>query len=112
MLGRGPFQRRTLTGPFLQRLPIDGNCLFELRRPALALPETRKRIAQISLGLDPVERHSLPGPFLYGLAIGSNRLFELRRPALTLPETGKRIAQIAPRDRRYPPPIGRAWRRG
>src|SRR5258707_2163168 len=94
MLGRGPFPRRALTGPFLQCLPIDSDCLFELRRPTLTLPETGKRIAQISLGRSPVERHSLAGPFLHGLAIASNRLFELTHPALELPETGNRIAPI------------------
>ena len=37
VLGHGPVERHALAGPFLQRLAIGGDGLFEPRRPALAL---------------------------------------------------------------------------
>src|SRR5262249_28791491 len=35
----GPLERRPFAGEFLQRFAIGSNGLFELRRPALALPK-------------------------------------------------------------------------
>src|SRR6516162_2506964 len=52
---RGPIQGRALAGPFFQRLAIGNNCLFELRRPALAFPEKLQSNTQIILGLGPLE---------------------------------------------------------
>jgi hypothetical protein len=45
-LGRSPLERRTLARYFLQRLTKGSNRLFELRRPALTLPEGLQGIAQ------------------------------------------------------------------
>src|SRR5258708_38922105 len=70
------------------------NGLFEPRRPALALSEGGKRMAQIVLGRGPLERHALAGPFLQRLAIASDGLVKLRRSGLALPQSPKRIAEI------------------
>jgi hypothetical protein len=43
---------------FLQGLAIGGDRLLKPRRPALALAERRKRIAEIVLGHGPAERHA------------------------------------------------------
>src|SRR5262249_7843322 len=72
----GPVKRHALAGPFLQRLVKGDNGLFEVHRPALALPDDLKRGAQVVLGLGPVERHALAGPFLQHLAICNDSLFE------------------------------------
>src|SRR5215471_3139411 len=92
--GPGPSERRALARPFLQRLAIGCDGLFELRRPTLAFSEYAKRIAQIVLGCGPIKRHALAGLFLQCLAIGDNGLFELRRPTLAFSEYAKRTAQI------------------
>ena len=89
----GPIERHALAGPFLQRLAIGDDCLFELCRPALASPQRLKHVAQIVLGHGPLERHALARPFLQRLAIGDDRIFELRRPALAPSEAPKRKAQ-------------------
>ena len=80
------FERHPLAGPFLQRLAIGDDGLFELRRPALALPEDLQRKPRLLWVMAQVERHALAGLFLQRLAIGDDGLFELRRPALALPE--------------------------
>src|SRR2546430_77958 len=90
----GPVERVTLGGVFLQRFAIGGDRLFELRRSALTLPETGKRIAQIALGLRPVERHSFLGLLLQRLAVGGDGLFQPCRSALALPKAPKGKPQI------------------
>src|SRR5262249_19870241 len=92
MLGRRPFQRHAFTSPFLQCLPVDGDCPFELRRSALALPEPESPSPQISLRHRSIEWRPLSGPFLQRLAKGGDGLFELRRPALAPAENSKRNA--------------------
>src|SRR5436309_2918730 len=47
---RGPVERHALAGPFLERLAIGGDGLFQLRRPALALAEIPERDAQVVEG--------------------------------------------------------------
>jgi hypothetical protein len=66
----GPAEGHSISGPFLQRLTIGGDGLFQPCRPALALSKAPKHNTQIVLGADPVERHSLWGQFLQRLAVG------------------------------------------
>jgi hypothetical protein len=81
-------------GIFLQGFPIGGDGLFEPRRPALPLAESKERIAKIHLRHGPIERHALAGIFLQGVAIGGDGLFEPRRPALPRAERLERIAEM------------------
>src|SRR5262245_33584962 len=90
---QGPIEWHALARVFLQRLAIGDDRLFELRRPALALPEERKRTAQTVLGHGPIEWHALKGTFLQRPAIRRDALFHLGRPALAPAEARKRTAQ-------------------
>jgi len=80
---------------FFQHLAIGGDSLFEFRRPALAAPKVKKRVAQIVLRRGPLARLALAGPFLQRLTKGGGGLFELRRPALALSEAQKCNAQVS-----------------
>ena len=82
--------------PFLQRLAISDDGLFEPQRSAPFLSDGCKRVTEIVLDRGPLERRALAGEFVQGLAIDGHRLFKRRRAALALPESGERIAQIAP----------------
>src|SRR6516165_8026628 len=100
----GPPERHTLARPFLQRLAIGSDSLFEFRRPTLPAPKGKKRVAQIVLRRGPLARLALAGPFLQRLTESGGSLLELRRSALALFEAHKCNAQtvlgVGPVERR------------
>ena len=60
-LGRGPFERNTFAGQFVQGLAKRGDGLVEPRRPALPLAERCERNAETALGVGPLERRAYAG---------------------------------------------------
>ena len=54
-------ERRARAGLFPQGFAIGRDSLFETRRPALLLAETKERSAKFHLGLGPIERRALVG---------------------------------------------------
>ena len=86
--------RRELAGPFLERVAIGGDGLFEPSGAALAFPERRKRMSEVVLRDRPLERHALARVFLQRIAIGADGLFEAYRAALAFPQPLKRLPRL------------------
>src|SRR5262249_59909803 len=91
---RRPIERHSIASPLRQRFAMGCDSRFQVRRPALALPEAPKRNTEVFLGHGPEKRRPLAGKFFQCFTIGCELL-----PAwlcrLALPEHVKRSAQIA-----------------